>query len=83
MLVTKTYRDEGMRRGRGGGEGPGMQSGWRMEESEGIGLANTAARLRHLYGPEHRFELRNADGGGMVAAVALPFRLAYGATSGR
>ena len=83
VIVINTYRDEGMLRVRVCDDGPGLQSGWRMEESEGIGLANTAARLRHLYGPEHRFELRNADGGGMVAAVALPFRLAYGATSGR
>lgn len=58
-------------------DGPGLQSGWRMEESDGIGLANTSERLKHLYGTEHRFELHNGAKGGVTAAVAIPFRLAY------
>jgi LytS/YehU family sensor histidine kinase len=58
-------------------DGPGLQSGWRMEESDGIGLANTSERLKHLYGTEHRFELRNGAEGGVTASVAIPFRLPY------
>lgn len=42
----------------------------------GIGLTNTRARLRHLYGEEHRLELLPADGGGAVAEVAIPYRRA-------
>lgn len=57
-------------------DGPGLQSGWRMEESDGIGLANTSERLKHLYGTEHSFELRNGAQGGVTATVAIPFRLA-------
>ena len=44
-------------------DGPGLQSGWRMEQCEGIGLANTVERLRRLYGTDHRFELSNGGGG--------------------
>jgi two-component system LytT family sensor kinase len=43
--------------------------------SPGIGLANTRARLQHLYGTAHRFELRRAREGGTEVAVSLPFRL--------
>ncbi|HYO62520.1 MAG TPA: histidine kinase [Pyrinomonadaceae bacterium] len=73
-ITISAYRDDRMLRVKVCDDGPGLQSGWRMEQSEGIGLANTAARLRHLYGAEHRFELRNADGGGVVASLAIPFR---------
>jgi two-component system, LytTR family, sensor kinase len=55
-------------------DGPGLQSGWRMGENEGIGLANTKERLRRLYGSEHRFELRNGPNGGVSASVVIPFR---------
>src|ERR1044071_6830195 len=55
-------------------DGPGLQSGWRMEESEGIGLANTVERLKRLYASDHRFELRNGDGRGVTASVVIPFR---------
>lgn len=39
---------------------------------EGIGLANTRARLRELYGEHHRFELINVAGGGCEVRVRLP-----------
>jgi two-component system, LytTR family, sensor kinase len=50
--------------------GPGMveeQPGTRR----GIGLANTAARLQHLYGQRHQFELLNHTG--LLARVTIPF----------
>ncbi|MFP2928453.1 sensor histidine kinase [Pyxidicoccus sp. 3LG] len=40
----------------------------------GIGLANTRARLRNLYGDSHRLELMPAEGGGALVQVAIPFR---------
>lgn len=43
-------------------------------ERDGIGLANTRARLEQLYGPTQRFELINHPDGGCVARVTLPFR---------
>jgi signal transduction histidine kinase len=39
-----------------------------------IGLANTQARLRHLYGLNHRLELRSLSGRGAMVSVSLPFR---------
>jgi two-component sensor histidine kinase len=62
-------------------DGPGLQSGWRMEESEGIGLANTGERLKHLYGTEYRFDLSNSATGGVTASLAIPFRAGYDSAS--
>ncbi len=39
---------------------------------EGIGLGNTRARLRELYGDRHRFELANHPEGGLEIRVTLP-----------
>jgi len=39
---------------------------------EGIGLGNTRARLRELYGDRHRFELANHPDGGLIVRVTLP-----------
>jgi two-component sensor histidine kinase len=41
-------------------------------EREGVGIANTAARLRQLYGDDYTFTLRDDPAGGTVAAVTLP-----------
>ncbi len=46
----------------------------------GIGLANTRARLHHLYGEHHRLSLRETPGGGTVAEVAIPFQSPLEAT---
>lgn len=39
---------------------------------EGLGLTNTRARLRQLYGAEHSFELSDAPGGGLLVALEIP-----------
>jgi len=39
----------------------------------GIGLSNTQARLRHLYGDRQHFELVATPEGGAVARIELPF----------
>jgi LytS/YehU family sensor histidine kinase len=60
-------------------DGPGLHpygEGCPDEFREGIGLANTRARLRRLYGDEHCIEIRNADEGGLVVKLAIPFRTA-------
>lgn len=83
VIVINAYRDDQSLRIRVCDDGPGLQSGWRVEESEGIGLANTGERLKHLYGTEHRFELRNGESGGMTVAITIPFRGSYELASGR
>lgn len=41
----------------------------------GVGLANTRARLEHLYGAEHRLELTRATPRGMLVTLEIPFQL--------
>jgi two-component sensor histidine kinase len=43
---------------------------------DGVGLANTRARLAGLYGDAHRFELKASDTGGTVVTIELPFNAA-------
>lgn len=52
--------------------GPGLADG--REPRRGVGLANTAERLRHLYGANHALELVNRPEGGLAVTLELPFR---------
>lgn len=62
-----TVRDDGSGlAARAGAEARGM----------GVGLANTSARLRQLYGASASFEVVNAADGGVAAHLVLPFQLA-------
>jgi len=42
--------------------------------SMGIGLSNTAERLRTLYGDSHRFSLREPEAGGYEVTIEIPYR---------
>jgi signal transduction histidine kinase len=54
--------------------GPGLDGGDDSPREEGVGLANTRARLEQLYGPDQRLTLRAApEGVGVVAEVTLPY----------
>ncbi len=44
------------------------------DRRQGIGLANTRARLAHIYGSNHRIELKARPEGGMLACLSLPWR---------
>lgn len=43
---------------------------------EGVGIANTRARLEQLYGEHHRFDIRDGDDGGVCVSITIPFRSA-------
>jgi signal transduction histidine kinase len=80
LVDVKVTREEDMLwlRVRDTGEGLASRERARPEpgvpSEGGIGLANTRARLRNLYGDSHRLELRPAEGGGALVQVAIPFR---------
>ena len=54
--------------------GPGLSSEGELLERSGVGLANTQARLRQLYGATHRFELLTPESGGVEVALSIPFK---------
>jgi sensor histidine kinase YesM len=53
-------------------DGPGILPSDPSDE-QGIGLANTRARLQQLYGQRARLEIENCDRGGVVVTMNLPF----------
>lgn len=65
-------------------DGPGLRHDARADAdgdeahegstSTGIGLSNTRARLRQLYGDAQSFEVSERDAGGVEASLLLPFR---------
>ena len=56
--------------------GVGMPLPWEPASSTGLGLANTAARLRHLYGDAQQFSITAAEGGGTRVTILLPYEVA-------
>jgi two-component system, LytTR family, sensor kinase len=63
-------------------DGPGLRSEVRLDvqpdnaprDGRGIGLANTRARLRELYGPASTLHLGNHPDGGAIVTLSLPIR---------
>jgi signal transduction histidine kinase len=56
-------------------DGVGLPEGWRMASGKGVGLLNTEARLRQLYGADFTLEARNREQGGVEVLLDIPFRL--------
>jgi len=53
-------------------DGPGLPPGG-VAPARGVGVANTRARLRQLYGERHVFSLADRPGGGVEAILVIPF----------
>ncbi len=55
--------------------GPGLGSvdGGRAIVKEGLGLANTRARLGRMYGAAHKFEMSDVPEGGLQVTLTIPF----------
>jgi signal transduction histidine kinase len=56
----------------------GVGSAARVRAGAGVGLTNTRARLRRLYGAEHRFTVRDVTGGGVEVELEIPLRTGVG-----
>jgi signal transduction histidine kinase len=54
--------------------GPGFADDWEPRPG-GVGLSTTHARLEQMYGDRQNLEMQNAEEGGALVEVALPFRL--------
>jgi two-component system LytT family sensor kinase len=72
-IEISAQRENGMLRLRVRDTGLGLGAGWKDSGKDGIGLANTRARLRHLYGDAHRFELTETPNGGLTVQMTFPF----------
>jgi sensor histidine kinase YesM len=79
LIEISAARENGMVRLTVRDNGPGLVSG-PEKLTPGIGLSNTQARLQQLYGVEHRFEMKDANGGGLEVAIVIPFRNGFAAT---
>ena len=53
-------------------DGVGRAAGAVADLEQGVGLSNTRSRLVHLYGDQHRFEVRQPAGGGLSVVIAIP-----------
>lgn len=53
-------------------DGPGLA----RDAKRGVGLSNTEARLRQLYGSDQKLELTSPQGGGVLVSINIPFRVA-------
>ena len=56
------------------GVGPSARRSREKPRGTGLGLANTATRLNHLYGEAHRFETGAREGGGFSVKVQIPVK---------
>ncbi|HYE75051.1 MAG TPA: ATP-binding protein, partial [Blastocatellia bacterium] len=54
-------------------DGPGLKADKLNAVGNGLGLANTAERLDHLYGNQHEFDLRTATEGGLLVSIKVPY----------
>ena len=71
-LVVRAHRQENNLILEVSDDGPGLPDGWNVERDAGIGLSNTVARLRQLYGERHAFETINREAGGLTVRITLP-----------
>jgi signal transduction histidine kinase len=59
-------------------DGPGLRPG---NPGTGLGLANTRARLEHLYGDRSSLEVSDHPDGGVIATVTFPWRVGEAVTA--
>jgi two-component system LytT family sensor kinase len=73
-IAVDAWRDNGHVRLAVRDNGPGLPAGWSLERNQGIGIANTRERLRHLYGEQNQsLTISQEAGGGVRVDLSLPF----------
>lgn len=81
-ITIRARREEAVLRLEVEDDGPGMDSGRLDANGQGLGLANTRARLEQLCGKAHRLDLENVPSGGLRVRLVIPFRWAVGSGPG-
>jgi two-component system, LytTR family, sensor kinase len=72
VIDISAERQNGMLRLQVRDNGPGLNVS-RGNLTEGVGLSNTRSRLEYLYGSCSRFEVCEAEEGGLIVTAAFPF----------
>lgn len=54
--------------------GPGIGDDFQVVEGKGVGLSNTLARLKHLYGEQHQVSFQNRTDGGLEVCLVFPYK---------
>lgn len=57
-------------------DGVGLPANWHLESNNGVGLANTAARLRQLFGADFTLDVHNREPAGVEAFLSIPLKVA-------
>ena len=66
--------EDGRLRMRVADNGPGLNPMKATNGRQGLGLANTRGRLERMYGGNHKISLENAEEGGFLVTIEIPFR---------
>jgi two-component system, LytTR family, sensor kinase len=74
-IAVRAAREDGQLRVEVEDDGPGLAAAVQSATNHGIGLSNTAKRLERLYGADQEFAMRNADRGGLLVSIRLPYHL--------
>jgi len=74
LIEIRATRENGMIELQVRDNGAGLGTSSPKTLMKGIGLSNTEARLKQLYGANHRLEISDLSGGGLLVAIAIPFR---------
>lgn len=79
-IKIKAWRDNALLRLEVEDDGPGLSDDSPLKER--VGLTNTRARVRNLYGDQHALRMRNAANGGLVVSLSIPFKTTSARSNG-